>query len=106
MKHVSGRLLAWHLAIAFLGLAPVTSHATSEDDVERAEAERRAAYDRLVAVNADLESALLQYNEINAELEVLEARIEVITGRIATAEVEMAEMVQRAEELVRTAYMA
>ncbi len=106
MKHVSGRLLAWLLAIAFLGLTPVTSHATSEDDVERAEADRRAAYDRLVEVNADLEAALLRYNEINAELEALEARIEVITGRIATAEVEMAEMVQRAEELVRTAYMA
>jgi len=106
MKDVSRRLFAVLLAIAFLGLAPVAAVATSEEDVERAEADRRDAYDRLVEVNAKLDDALLRYNQINAELEALGARIEVITGRIADAEVEMATLLERAEEMVTEAYMA
>ena len=99
-------MLAVVVAIAFLGLTPVTAGATDQDEVERAEAARREAYERLVTVNAELDAALLRYNEINAELDSLEARIEVIEERIAVAEVEMAEMQERAEELVTEAYMA
>jgi murein DD-endopeptidase MepM/ murein hydrolase activator NlpD len=106
MRFVSRRLLAVVVAIAFLGLTPVTAGATDQEEVERAEAARREAYERLVTVNAELDAALLRYNEINAELDSLVARIEVIEERIAVAEVDMAEMQERAEELVTEAYMA
>ncbi len=106
MRFVSRRLLAVVVAIAVLGLTPVTAGATDQEEVERAEAARREAYERLVTVNAELDAALLRYNEINAELDTLEARIEVIEERIAVAEVDMAEMQERAEELVTEAYMA
>ncbi len=106
MRNLTRRLLAALVALVFLGLTPVTAGATSEDEVERAEAARREAYERLVEVNGDLEDAILRYNEINAELQMLEARIEVIEERIAVAETEMAELEQRAEEMVTEAYMA
>lgn len=92
------------LVLALSMLTPVAASATSESDVERAEAARQEAYDRLVTANAELEAALLEYHQINAELEELKHRISVVTERIDTHESEVAGLNDRARDLVTEAY--
>ncbi len=93
------------LVTAFLGLSPIMASATTESDVEQAEQARREAYDRLVAVNEQLDAALLDYHLINGELEELEYRISVIVERITDHETAVTELTDRARDLVTEAYM-
>lgn len=92
------------LVVALSGLSPVAASATSESDVERAEAARAEAYQRLVDANAELDAALLEYHQINAELEELKHRISVVSERIDTHEEEVAGLNDRARDLVTEAY--
>ncbi len=105
MRRLGGRALLIFLTLAFLGLQPIMASATDEKDVEQAEAARKAAYDRLVEVNQELEAAILEYQEINAELDELTHRIEVILDRIADHESSVAMLKIRARELVTQAYI-
>lgn len=105
MRKPGQRVLALLLVSAFLGLTPVTASATSEADVERAEAARQEAYDRLVEINAQLDAALLEYHTINGELEELNHRIDVIVERIGDHETQVQKLTARARELVTEAYM-
>lgn len=100
------RALPLILVVAFLGLTPIMASATTESDVERAEQARREAYDRLVAVNEQLDAALLEYHIINGELEELTYRISVIVDRIDDHESSVEELTERAKELVTEAYMS
>ncbi len=105
MRKPGQRVLALLLVSAFLGLTPVTASATSESDVDKAEAARQEAYDRLVDINAQLDAALLAYHTINGELEELNHRIDVIVERIGEHEQQVQELTARARELVTEAYM-
>ena len=106
MRSVRFRALPLILVLAFLGLTPITASATTESDVDRAEAARQEAYDRLVAVNQELDAALLDYHLINGELEELKYRIGVIVERIDDHESSVQELTDRARELVTEAYMS
>jgi murein DD-endopeptidase MepM/ murein hydrolase activator NlpD len=106
MRHKRFRALALLLALTLLGLVPAAARATSESDVENAEAAAREAYDRLVDVNQQLDEALLEYHTIYAELEELEYRISVIVERISDHETQVEELTTRATELVTEAYMS
>jgi len=106
MRQPGQRVLALLLVIAFLGLMPVSASATSESDVERAEAARKEAYDKLVEINGELDAALLEYQEINGELEELNHRIDIIIERIGDHEAQVEELTGRARELVTEAYMS
>ncbi len=106
MRHLGQRVLALLLFIALLGLMPVGASATSEKDVEQAEAARQQAYDTLVEINAELDAALLEYQQINSELEELNHRIDVIIQRIADHESQVEELTDQARELVAEAYMS
>ncbi len=106
MTRPGRRGLALFFIVGLLALWPVAASGTSEADVERAEQARKEAYDRLVEVNAELEQALIDYNAINAELEELNYRIELIIERISDHEEQVVELRSRAEELVTEAYMS
>jgi murein DD-endopeptidase MepM/ murein hydrolase activator NlpD len=106
MRSLRIRALPLILVLTFLGLTPITASATTESDVEQAEQARQEAYDRLVAVNEQLDAALLDYHLINGELEELEYRIGVIVERIDDHETSVAELTERARELVTEAYMS
>jgi murein DD-endopeptidase MepM/ murein hydrolase activator NlpD len=100
------RALPLILVLAILGLTPIMARATTESDVEQAEQARQQAYDRLVAVNQELDAALLDYHLINGELEELTYRIGVIVERITDHETSVEELTERARELVTEAYMS
>ena len=106
MRRLGGRAFLIFLALAFLGLQPIMASATDEKDVEAAEAARKAAYDRLVEVNQQLEDAIFEYQAINAELDELTHRIEVILDRIADHESTVSTLKMRARDLVTQAYIA
>ncbi len=106
MRHLRFRALSLVLVLAFLGLGPVAANATTEQDVENAEAAAREAYDRLVEVNKQLDDALYDYQVINGELVELEYRISVIVDRIGDHEEQVQDLNDRARELVAEAYMS
>jgi len=106
MRKPGQRVLALIIVAAFLGLTPVTASATSESDVDKAEEARQEAYDALVKINGDLDKALLEYHQINGELEELNHRIDVIVLRVGDHERQAQELSSRARELVTEAYMS
>jgi murein DD-endopeptidase MepM/ murein hydrolase activator NlpD len=99
------RALTPFLVIVLLALAPVTANAQSKDDADRAAEKRDAAYEELLAANAALDEALLEYQAINSELVDLNWRIEQLFSRVEDYENDVRDLEDRARALVVEAYM-
>jgi peptidoglycan LD-endopeptidase LytH len=98
-------LVAWVVALS-VALSPVQAFAQSKADVEKAEAARDEAFERLKAVDAELEVAIQAYQAVDAELEDLTWRITQIYERIQDYEAEVRDLRDRARALVIEAYVA
>jgi murein DD-endopeptidase MepM/ murein hydrolase activator NlpD len=98
-------LVALVVAIS-VALPPVQALAQSKADVEKAEAARDDAFERLKAVDVELEAAISEYQAVDAELEDLTWRITQIYERIQEYEAEVRDLRDRARDLVIEAYVA
>lgn len=83
--------------IATIGLTPIPAVAQTSDDVDHAEADRDAAYARVQEVEAKLEQALLTYDQIHSELEILEEKVETTERQILAYQTTAGEL----DEIVR-----
>ncbi len=99
------RALTILMAFAVLVAIPISAEAQTRDDVERTEEARDEAAAALVAVNAELNAALLEYQEINSSLEDLNWRITVLYDRVGEYEAEATDLEDRARSLVIDAYV-
>jgi murein DD-endopeptidase MepM/ murein hydrolase activator NlpD len=79
--------------------------AQTERDVDRAEGERDAAYQRLVTTQYQLEEALIAYDQIHTALDDLEYRISRIEKRIAEYGSQATDLEEVAQAVVVDAYM-
>lgn len=98
-------------AVVAFSLLPVGASAQTkgdvqraEDQVERAQGERKAAYRRWIAARNDLEAAAARYEEVNEQLEDLEYTIAKLVDTITQYETEAGDLRSRARDLVYEAY--
>ncbi|HHC08242.1 MAG TPA: hypothetical protein ENK55_05960 [Actinobacteria bacterium] len=105
------RSLAVALLVALVGGVPVAATAQTRRDVEKAEEQleraqqqRKAKYREWIAAQNDLEVAVAHYEEIVQQLEELELRIHRVQDTIRRYETEAIDLRRRARELVYEAY--
>jgi peptidoglycan LD-endopeptidase LytH len=105
------RALTSFLVVGLLALGPVTAHAQTERDVENAkddvaytEARKTRAFQDWETARLALESAIADYEEVNAEREALTYTIAQLSDRIIEYEGEVSALRDRARELVIDAY--
>ena len=100
------RPLALFAVLSLLAVSPVRAIAQTAEDVERAAGARDAAFAILRLVNEELDRALVQYHDVNGELEQLTYRIGELFDRITTYERELVTTRTRAQTMVIEAYMS
>lgn len=99
------------LSVVIAGLPTAVGAQTSDDverekrELERARAEAEDALEDLRAANAALDAAFLELNEINGELATLTWKTTQLRTRTTEYRAESDELRDRAETLVREAYM-
>jgi len=96
-------LLSLVTLLSVLGVAGASGQ--SEEDVERAKASRDAAYEELKRINLRLEDAVERYEEIWAELSVVEHRLSVLDVQITRDAGEAEDLGDAARALVIEAYV-
>ena len=74
------------LVLALFGVVPVVATAQTQEDVDRAEAQKEQAYQDLVDANNSVGQALADLEAINEELIELEYVINRLEGRRLEAE--------------------
>lgn len=94
------------LVLATAILSPVAASAQSKEEVESAEEARDDALTNLRDINGQLDAALLEYHEVNGELETLTYNITLLLDRVQDYEGEVRTLRTRAEELVVQQYQA
>jgi murein DD-endopeptidase MepM/ murein hydrolase activator NlpD len=100
------RLVLLISLITMLSVLGVTgASGQSKDDVERAEAARDAAYEELKRVNTKLQNAVERYEEIWAELSLVEHRLDVLDLQITRDGDEADDLHDLARALVVEAYV-
>lgn len=102
----TARVLILVVIVAATLLAPAVSGAQSRDEVERTEDARDDALSRLIASNDALDSALVEFQAVHAELEDLTWRSVTLEERIREREGETSELRASARSLVLEAYMS
>ncbi len=100
------RALLLLAALLLVAVVPAPVDAQTKEDVARTEDAAEAAYQELVAINADLEQAVADYQAINSELEDITWRISLLIDRVQDYEAEARELRDRARTLVIEAYMS
>ncbi len=98
------RPLVLLLALSLLSAAPIEAAAQTREDVERADSARDDALATLRTIDAQLDTALLEYHEVNGELEQLTYRIAQLFDRVREYETQVAILRTRAQNVVVQAY--
>lgn len=92
------------LLVSLAALAPIPASAQSKSDVERAKSAEEAAYEALLAADAELNAALEELERIQGKLWNLEWRIDQLTQRIGEYETDVSSLEENARRLVVEAY--
>jgi len=92
------------MLLALVAITPLPASAQSKSSVDRAKAAEEAAYDALIAADAELESGLEELEVIQGKLYNLQWRIQKLDGAITEYGNDVTSLQERAKLIVVEAY--
>lgn len=98
-------LIAIGVALSGIGGIGQSANAQTSDDVDHAAADRNAAYANVLKVEEELEQALLRYEEVHSQLEVLEDKVGLTERQLTTYEVQTDDLDAAVRSAVIDAYI-